>query len=181
VHKKRVAIIDEHEVFRRGVVASLTEDPAVAIVCDSDGGRPPPEADVVVTSPVGFSDLDPWCPSVVCWGPSDPPLASSVGRRVAIVERDLVRCEELTAMVRALAAGMRLDPAGNSRIYVGELDRRCRHILQSLSEGADTRAIASALCYSERTVKGLIRDIEDRLRARNRAEAVAKGIRLGLI
>jgi DNA-binding CsgD family transcriptional regulator len=37
------------------------------------------------------------------------------------------------------------------------------------------------LCYSERTVKGLIRDIEDRLSARNRVEAVVKGIRLGLI
>jgi DNA-binding NarL/FixJ family response regulator len=181
VQKKRVAIIDEHEVFRRGVAASLTEDPAVEIVCESDSGRPPPQADVVVTSPVGFGDLDPSCPSVVCWGPSDPPLASSIGRRVAIVERDLVRCEELIATVRALAAGMRLDPAANSRVYVGELDRRCRHILQSLSEGADTRAIALSLCYSERTVKGLIRNIEDRLRARNRAEAVAKGIRLGLI
>jgi DNA-binding CsgD family transcriptional regulator len=45
----------------------------------------------------------------------------------------------------------------------------------------DTRGISASMFYSERTVKGLIRNIEEQLNARNRAEAVAKAIRLGLI
>ena len=181
VHKKQLAIVDEHEVFRRGVVSVLAEDPCVQIIHESAHGAPPPSSDVVVASPLAFGDIDPSHPVVVCWGSSDRPLAPPNGRRVAIMERDRLRSDELVAAVRALAAGLCLERAGNGQPVPGELDLRRRHILQLLSQGADTRGISASLFYSERTVKGLIRDIEQQLSARNRAEAVAKGIRLGLI
>ena len=38
-----------------------------------------------------------------------------------------------------------------------------------------------ALSYSERTIKGVIQEIERELGARSRAHAVAEGIRQGLI
>jgi DNA-binding NarL/FixJ family response regulator len=50
-----------------------------------------------------------------------------------------------------------------------------------LAEGADTRAIAGQLQLSERTVKTIVREIELSLGATTRAQAVAEGLRLGLI
>jgi DNA-binding NarL/FixJ family response regulator len=179
VHRQRLAIIDEHDVFRRGVLAILAEDPYVEIVHESSGATSPAVADVVVTSPCGYRKLRPEQPALVCWGPSDRPVAPSNAHSVTVVERDTVRADELLGAVRALGAGLRVERNANGGC--NDLDVRRRHILQLLSEGADTRGISASLYYSERTVKGLIRDIERTLSARNRAEAVAKGIRLGLI
>jgi DNA-binding NarL/FixJ family response regulator len=179
---KRIAVIDEHEVFRRGVVGVLSEDRSLRVVAEAAEGPIPDDADVVVCSPLAFRDLAPECPAVVCWGPFDPPLARPPGRTVAIVEREGVRGEELLLAVRVLAAGMRLDANGNGiHSTADDLDWRHKHILQLLAEGADTRHISRSLCYSERTIKSLISSLEDQLSARTRAEAVAKGIRLGLI
>lgn len=175
----RLAVVDEHQVFRRGVIDVLQEDSTIEVVHDSDNGRVP-EADIVIASPVAFQRVQPDCPVMVCWGPSDPPLDGERDHPFALVERDTVRCADLLATVRALAAGLRLQRFnGDGRCDA--LDARDRHILQMLAEGADTRGIAESLFYSERSVKGMIRDIEERLCARNRAQAVAKGIRLGLI
>lgn len=181
MHQKRLAVVDEHEVFRRGVVSVMEDDPMVEIVHESANGAPPAASEVVVASPRAFHTIDPELPVIVCWGPSDPPLAAPSRRRMMIVERDAVRSDELVGAVRALAAGLRLERTSNGDTCNGSLDPRRRHILQLLSEGADTRSISASMCYSERTIKGLIRDIEERLSARNRAEAVARGIRLGLI
>jgi DNA-binding NarL/FixJ family response regulator len=60
------------------------------------------------------------------------------------------------------------------------LDARRIRVLRLLVEGADTRAIAHLLKLSERTVKTLVREIQLALGASTRAQAVAKGFRLGL-
>lgn len=176
----RLAVIDEHELFRRGILDVLAEDPTIEIVHESDHGQAPTAADVVIVSPGAFARIECACPVVVCWGPCDPPLTNRHDRPLVLVERDTVRCDELLAAVRALAAGLRLEITNGGERF-NELDLRHRHILQLLSEGVDTRGIAQALYYSERSVKGMIRQIEEHLCARNRAQAVAKSIRLGLI
>ena len=61
------------------------------------------------------------------------------------------------------------------------LDDRRMRVLRMLAEGADTQEISHSLSYSERTIKGLIGEIERLLGARSRAQAVAEGIRQGLI
>lgn len=176
----RLAVIDEHEVFRRGVLTLLNEDPAIEIVHESDRGEVPEKTDVLIVSPEAFQRVEADCPAIVCWGPSDPPLTARHEKQLVLVERDRVRCDELLAAVRALAAGLRLEHTNGGERCNG-LDLRHRHILQLLAEGADTRGIAQSLYYSERSVKGMIRQIEEHLCARNRAQAVAKSIRLGLI
>lgn len=176
----RLAVIDEHEVFRRGVVAVLEEDSTITICHDGDAGPLPAEADVAILSPRAFARSVPESPVIVCWGPSDPPLADHGDLALMLVERDAVRGDELLAAVRALAAGLRMELVNGAEHRDG-LNLRHRHILQLLSQGADTRGIAESLYYSERSVKGMIRQIEEHLCARNRAEAVAKSIRLGLI
>ena len=49
----RVAVVDEHEIFRRGVVTCLAEDPTIVVVADVAGGpaRRGDAIDVVVASP----------------------------------------------------------------------------------------------------------------------------------
>lgn len=180
VRAKKVAVIDEHDIFRNGIAAILREDPWLEVVFVAAEGAPDVDVDVVITSPGVMRGIEVECPVIVCWGPSDPPLITA-SRAQAVVERDAVTADELVGIVWALSTGLRLEGNGTGTRLTMGFDTRCRHILRLLSEGADTRGISESLCYSERTVKGLIRGIEEQLSATNRAEAVAKAIRLGLI
>jgi DNA-binding CsgD family transcriptional regulator len=54
-------------------------------------------------------------------------------------------------------------------------------VLRLVSDGLDTQQIADRLCYSERTVKGVIHDVTTRLNLRNRSHAVAFAMRRGWI
>ena len=61
------------------------------------------------------------------------------------------------------------------------LSEREIEVLRLVAEGLETSEIAERLCYSERTVKGVVHEITTRLRLRNRAQAVAYAVRQGLI
>ena len=75
-----------------------------------------------------------------------------------------------------------LDAQGRIVAHVpGQVDGRLLEVLRLLAQGSNTRTIARELGYSERTVKTLIHDIEVALGAQTRAQAVAEGLRLGLI
>jgi DNA-binding NarL/FixJ family response regulator len=63
----------------------------------------------------------------------------------------------------------------------GGLTPREAEVLRHLADGLDTAEIASKLSYSERTIKNIIHGMISRLGLRNRAHAVAHGIRTGLI
>jgi DNA-binding NarL/FixJ family response regulator len=90
--------------------------------------------------------------------------------------------EQLVAAVSATAAGLTIRsgdlPAGIEEV---RLAPRLREVLRLLAEGADTAAISEHLCYSVRTVKSFIQDLEHELSATSRAQAVAQGIRRGII
>jgi DNA-binding CsgD family transcriptional regulator len=64
---------------------------------------------------------------------------------------------------------------------VPRLAGRGLEVLALLATGADTKQIAEQLGYSDRTIKSVIRDVQLSLGARNRVQAVAEGIRQGLI
>ncbi|MFD4560556.1 response regulator transcription factor [Streptomyces sp. NPDC058469] len=61
------------------------------------------------------------------------------------------------------------------------LTPREAEVLRHLADGLDTAEIASSLSYSERTIKNIIHGVISRFGLRNRAHAVAHGIRTGLI
>ena len=71
-----------------------------------------------------------------------------------------------------------LSPRGMS--LTGLSDREIE-VLRLVAEGLETSEIAERLCYSERTVKGVVHEITTRLRLRNRAQAVAYAVRQGFI
>jgi DNA-binding NarL/FixJ family response regulator len=61
------------------------------------------------------------------------------------------------------------------------LSERERAVLSMVADGQETDDIARALCYSSRTVTGVVHDITQRYRLRNRAHAVAYALRTGLL
>ncbi len=71
-----------------------------------------------------------------------------------------------------------LEPRGLS---LSGLSERETVVLRLVAEGLETSEIAERLCFSERTVKGVIHEVTTRLRLRNRAQAVAYAVRQGLI
>lgn len=90
--------------------------------------------------------------------------------------------DELISAVTAAAEQERfVDPAVPQRGHHGRLTRRQRQILQLLADGGSTTIAAEELQVSEETVRTHTKNILARLEARNRAHAVAIGLRESLI
>ncbi|MEM9513921.1 MAG: response regulator transcription factor [Actinomycetota bacterium] len=118
---------------------------------------------------------------------------------VGIVRRSDASAEQLAKAIRSAASGggeipqdvlggfLRQVHSVHQRVLAprglafAALNDRERDVLRLVSEGHDTRLIASELCYSERTIKNVIQDIVRRFGLRNRCHAVSFAIRQGLI
>jgi DNA-binding NarL/FixJ family response regulator len=121
----------------------------------------------------------------------DDPATQSAGALRAgarAVLRRTASPAELVAAIEAAAAGLVvMDPSAvaisNARSEsAGEpLTRREREILTLLADGLGNKTIAARLGISDHTVKAHVGAIFDKLHVGTRAEAVALGLRLGLI
>jgi DNA-binding NarL/FixJ family response regulator len=178
----RVAVVEEHDIFRRGLLTCLAEDPGLVVSSASEEGVAPQGADVAVVSSAAARRHRFFCPLVVCAVDRDQPRTLAAGNVVAgVLQRSSLTEEQLQATVRAAAAGLRVnaeaygDPEGQG------LDERSLRVVELLAQGRSTREIADDMSYSERTIKKHIQDLERRLRARSRAQVVAHAIRQGLI
>ncbi len=118
---------------------------------------------------------------------------------LGVLRRDCLGAATLTRAVTAVARGEAVVPSdllgqligqaregrtsrsGPPALSVVRLSERERAVLQRLADGADTREIARALSYSERTVKTVIQDLTRRFGLRNRPHVVAYALRHGLI
>jgi DNA-binding NarL/FixJ family response regulator len=180
----RVAVIDQHDIFRRGLVTCL-EDDGIDVVFEGPKGPVKDQVAVAVVSPEEARRARFDCPLVVCG--SDDAATSGRGRaatnsnRVAgVLPRSSLTADQLAATVRAAAAGLQVS-AEPAEAEQSRMDARNLKVLRLLAAGSDTREIARSLSYSERTIKTVIREVERELGARSRAHAVAEGIRQGLV
>jgi DNA-binding NarL/FixJ family response regulator len=167
-----VGIVDEHEMFALGLRTCLAGSPLVKVspVVDED-------VDVVIVSPQAAEERRFACPLVVC---GDPPNRLAAGNEVmAVLGRAALTAEQLLASIHAAATGLRVVHADH--VPVARLAGRGLEVLALLATGADTKAIAEQLGYSDRTIKSVIRDVQLSLGAKNRVQAVAEGTRQGLI
>ncbi|MEJ7876256.1 MAG: response regulator transcription factor [Solirubrobacterales bacterium] len=90
--------------------------------------------------------------------------------------------EAIRAAVEAAAdSGRFVDPAANENGSKSTVTRRQRQILQLLADGQSTTDVAHMLHLSAETVRTHTKAALARLDARNRAHAVAIGLRTGLI
>lgn len=129
----------------------------------------------------------------------DGVLAAGEAGTLGMLRRHEATPERLAAVVAHVAAGeasvppdlvgrllgavrrlQRAAPYGGYQPPAALTDRE-REILRLLAEGRDTAEIATKLCYSERTVKGVIHGLTTRLQLRNRSHAVAFALRNELI
>jgi DNA-binding NarL/FixJ family response regulator len=72
-------------------------------------------------------------------------------------------------------------PAARKGLPGTGLSEREHAVLRLIADGCETDEIARELCYSPRTVVGVVHDITHRFRLRNRAHAVAYALRTGLL
>jgi DNA-binding CsgD family transcriptional regulator len=98
---------------------------------------------------------------------------------MAVLGRATLTAEQLMASIHAAAAGLRV--MHGDQPPTPRLAGRGLEVLALLATGADTKEIAEQLGYSDRTIKSVIRDVQLSLGAKNRVQAVAEGIRQGLI
>ena len=167
-----VGIVDEHEMFALGLRTCLAGSPLVKLAPVIDE-----EVDVVIVSPRTAEERSFHCPLVIC---GDPPNRLAAGNEVmAVLGRATLTAEQLLASIHAAAAGLRVMNSESST--APRLASRGLEVLGLLAAGADTKEIAEQLGYSDRTIKSVIRDVQVSLGAKNRVQAVAEGIRQGLI
>ncbi|MFN2608112.1 MAG: LuxR C-terminal-related transcriptional regulator [Acidimicrobiales bacterium] len=178
-----VGLFDEQEIFRRGAVACVADDPVLDVV--SDGPTPPRadalagiDLDVAVVSPAVARAGTFGCPMVVCGATDTIRTIGTVPGVSAVFLRTELRPAQLVSAIRAAAVGLQIQSLGPS---AHALDLRSRRVLELLAEGAATREISDTLGYSERTIKSVIGDLERSLGARSRAHAVALALREHLI
>jgi len=175
----RVGVLDEHEIFRRGLVACISDDPWMTVELGAARGPVDRRLDVAVASPAVAAAHPFPCPLVVCTSERRGTAFRERNPAAVVLSRGNLTGELLLATIRAVGAGLRAN-AGDANDF-RSLSERERRLMELLADGADTRHIARSMSYSERTIKGMIRRVERELGASSRAEAVAKSLRQGLI
>ena len=201
--RMRIVVVDEHPVVRAGVRALLEGRMDAATVSDAETVEGALEAgtgdapDVIV--------LDPWRPGVdVAQTVGDlrqrteAPIVvftSDGGARLLSQALDAgvkgyVRkdspAEDLVRAIEAASVGeFYVDPGLSSSLMLDDSERtlsvRQREILQMLADGMQTEAVAGQLGLSTETVRTHTKRILAKLEASTRTEAVAIGLRHGLI
>lgn len=203
-----VLLADDHDLVRDGMIAILSrDDPAINVraVDDLDaalGLLEEQDYDVIVLDLrmpgmrglSGISrvrELYPDLPIVLLSGAisqSDIDEAYELGIR-GFVPKTLAG-KALVNALRLVVAGERYvpstmirDPKEQEAIEkaAGTLSPREAQVLQRLAHGASNKEIARALSIQETTVKLHLRNLSDKLEARNRTEIVVRALEQGLI
>jgi DNA-binding NarL/FixJ family response regulator len=199
----RCLIVDDHPVVRAGVRAVLEQAFDDVEIADADSIEH--VSDVAKDANPDVVIIDPWRAGVDV-GEIVGQLQSQVKAPIVVFTSDggarllsealkagvkgYVRKDSPSAdLVRAIEAARTgefyVDPGLSSTIVLDEGDRtlsaRQREILQMLADGMQTDAVAQQLGLSTETVRTHTKRILAKLEASTRTQAVAIGIRHGLI
>jgi DNA-binding NarL/FixJ family response regulator len=198
----RCLIVDYHPVVRAGVRAVLEQafkgakisDAASVDDVDQMDGEPP---DVVVVDPwragvdvgavVGQLQKQVRAPIVIFTSDGGARLLSEALKAgvKGYVRKDSPSEDLIRAIEAARSGEFYVDPGLSSTIVLDEGDRtlsaRQQEILQMLADGMQTDKVAETLGLSTETVRTHTKRILAKLEASTRTQAVAIGIRHGLI
>jgi DNA-binding NarL/FixJ family response regulator len=198
----RCLIVDYHPVVRAGVRAVLEQafkgakvsDAASVDDVDPKNGEPP---DVVIVDPwragvdvgavVGQLQNQVRAPIVIFTSDGGARLLSEALKAgvKGYVRKDSPSEDLIRAIEAARSGEFYVDPGLSSTIVLDEGDRtlsaRQREILQMLADGMQTDKVAEKLGLSTETVRTHTKRILAKLEASTRTQAVAIGIRHGLI
>ncbi len=205
----KVILADDHKIVREGIAWLLSEQADIEIVGEADDGEgvlallESVSVDVVlldVRMP-GIGGLEA-LRRITRDHPDVRVIMLSMHDDAAYVRRSVelgaagyllkrTGSEELARALHAVAqghayiqgeltggllAGMAANPDEQVKLSPRELQ-----VLRLLADGFENKQVARELTISEATVKTYVKGIFERLGVRSRAEAVATGLRLGLI
>ena len=206
----RVFVVDDHALFRRGLVSLLAEMEEFQVVGESSNGADALESIPVIAPDVILLDINmPGMSGVETLsalrhkGMETPVLMLTISQQ----EDDLVGAiragangymlknmepESLRQRIKQVVAGESvLAPEVTEQVFgmvrsgklgvTRLLSEREVQTLRLLSHGSSTSQIAERMSISENTVKTHIRNILAKLEVGSRTEAVAKAVQLNLI
>lgn len=205
----RIVIADDHRVVREGVAYMLSEEADIDTVGEAGSGEELLE--LLDQQPVDVVLLDVRMPGmggfeVLERVSTDMPqvrvLMLSMHDQPSYVRRAVelgaagyllknTGRDELLRAIRAVADGgvylqgelmepLVADMSGSSG-SPGRLSPREQQVLQLVANGYENKQVSTELGLSDATVKSYLRGIFKRLEVTSRAEAVAVGLRLGVI
>lgn len=205
-----LVVVDDHSLFRAGLIGLLEDMPEFRVVGEASNGREALEVvrkskpDVVlmdVNMPVmnGVEAVQALLPTEKCRiimltiSRQEEDLFGAIAAGADGYLLKNAEPEDLRKAILQVASGKSvLAPevttpvlravAGVASSSVDKgISKREIEVLDCLSQGMTTAQIAASLFVSENTVKTHIRHILEKLEASNRAEAVSKANQLGLI
>ena len=196
-----IVVVDDHPLFRQGVVAALQQEPDFQVVGETDSGEQAlqlartlmPQVMLLDVSMTGWNGIQTAekvsiaCPAtaIVMLTVSDDKdrllAAFKAGARAYVLKG--VSAHELARVVRAAAAGevyVSQSLAGEMLVSLTqgkapdplqELTSREREILALIGNGYTNRAIGEKIFLSEQTIKHYVTNILQKLQVRSRVEA----------
>ena len=200
----RILSIDDHPLMREGIAAIIKNEPDMLLVAEAANGREAIQAfrehrpditlmdlrlpdisgiDAMVAIRTEFPDA-----RIIMLTTFEGDVeirralqAGAVGYMLKTMPR-----RQLVEMIRRVHAGKKHIPpeiAAHLAEHMGEetLSKREVDVLQKVAGGNRNGDIAALLFISEETVKGHVKHIMEKLGASDRTEAVAIGIRRGII
>jgi len=200
----RIFSIDDHPLMREGIAAIIRNEPDMLLVAEASNGREAiqgfrehrPDITLMDLRLPDISGID----AMVAIRTEFPEAriimlttfegdveirralqAGAVGYMLKTMPR-----RQLVEMIRRVHAGKKHIPpeiAAHLAEHMGDesLSKREVDVLQKIAGGNRNTDVAALLFISEETVKGHVKHIMEKLGASDRTEAVAIGIRRGII
>jgi two-component system, NarL family, response regulator DevR len=205
--KIRVFLVDDHEIFRRGIRELLASEPDIEVAGEA-GTAAAAMARVVALRPdvalldVRLPDGDgievcreissvlpgTACLMLTAYGDDQAVLGAIMAGAAGYVSKQTCGTD-LVAALRAVAAGQSvLDPVASRRVMarlrehapadpVAALSDQERRVLDLIGEGLTNRQIAERMFLSEKTVKNYVSSLLTKLGMQRRTQAAAFAVR----
>jgi DNA-binding NarL/FixJ family response regulator len=210
VDKVRLVVIDDHALFRAGLVSLLSTIPEFEIVGEAGDGlegltvieRTEPDivlldVNMPIMSGVEMIEALQMKPNprvlMLTVSKHDEDLFGAIAAGADGYLLKDAEPDELRRSINLVAEGKSvLSPEVTQRVFKAisssqgfplevALSKREMDVLNCLARGMTSAQIASELFISENTVKTHVRHILEKLEASNRAEAVSRAIQMGII
>jgi DNA-binding NarL/FixJ family response regulator len=196
VDRLRILLVDDHDLFRKGIARLIDSQPDFQVVGEAQDGREALEKARALEPDVILMDIEmpqwngveatrrikaekPGIDVVMLTvSDEDDNLFAAIRAGASGYLLKSVKPEELFRRLRGVSRGDQSPPLPKS---IEGLSPRETEVLGLVAKGLTNREIGEQLHIAENTVKNHLRNILDKLHLNNRAQAAAFAVRHGLI